>query len=274
MDKKLILVGVESTKEAYRHMSEIMQGLRSAGAPYIKVHSEHAFRFETRYVEVRFIFDPAHQHLEGLRADAIYTYGRVDPDILFPYAKPSTLRVNRVGIVDWIMCFEKECENYIDTDIAMTSRAASARLAELAKTAANALSRAVRRDAPLTIKKVHFSGPVTVVVWSDGTLTKVRCQEGDTLDYEKGLALAIAKRVLGTNKNRSDYYDVFKKYLPEKTPIAKELKSNGVRGLKFTDKKMVVYGDTVGTIAFTSSKEDVEAIEKLIDVYVEGKYNG
>lgn len=65
------------------------------------------------------------------------------------------------------------------------------------------------------IKTVHFSGPVTAVIWEDGTKTLVRCKEGEVPDYEKGFAMAIAKKALGTNKSGSNYYDIFKKYLPK-----------------------------------------------------------
>lgn len=61
----------------------------------------------------------------------------------------------------------------------------------------------------LKIKKVHFSGPVTVVLWEDGTKTTVRCQEGDIFDPEKGLAMAIAKKALG---NTCKWYDEFHKW--------------------------------------------------------------
>ena len=69
------------------------------------------------------------------------------------------------------------------------------------------------------IKKVHFSNGVTVVIFEDGTKSIVRCQEGETFDPEKGLAMAICKKVLGTNKSGSNYYDEFKKWLPKEEPV-------------------------------------------------------
>lgn len=63
---------------------------------------------------------------------------------------------------------------------------------------------------PVKIKVVHFSGPVTTVIWEDGTKSQVRCQEGDTFDPEKGLALAIAKKALG---NKGSWYDDIKKWV-------------------------------------------------------------
>lgn len=61
-----------------------------------------------------------------------------------------------------------------------------------------------------TIKDVIFNDTATIVFWSDGTKTVVKCQEDDIYDPEKGLAMAISKKVLG---NGYDYYNTFKKYL-------------------------------------------------------------
>ena len=67
----------------------------------------------------------------------------------------------------------------------------------------------------MIIKKVIFNDPATIVYWQDGSKTVVKCQEGDTFDPEKGLAMAISKRALGTNKSQSDFNDIFKKWLPK-----------------------------------------------------------
>lgn len=64
------------------------------------------------------------------------------------------------------------------------------------------------------IKKVIFNDPVTVVIWENGTKTIVRA-ENEAFDPEKGLAMAICKKALGTNKSESNYYDIFKKWLPK-----------------------------------------------------------
>ena len=59
------------------------------------------------------------------------------------------------------------------------------------------------------IKDVIFNDPATIVKWSDGTKTVVKA-ENEEFDPEKGLAMAICKRMLG---NKYDYYDIFKKYV-------------------------------------------------------------
>lgn len=53
------------------------------------------------------------------------------------------------------------------------------------------------------IKDVIFVPPATIVYWSDGSKTVVKCSEKDVFDPEKGLAMAIAKRCGG---NKGSYY--------------------------------------------------------------------
>lgn len=62
----------------------------------------------------------------------------------------------------------------------------------------------------LCIKKVIFHGPATIVIWDDNTKTIVKCMDGDEFDPEKGLAMAISKRIFG-----DDFHATFKRYLKE-----------------------------------------------------------
>ena len=62
----------------------------------------------------------------------------------------------------------------------------------------------------LEIKKVIFNCPATIVFWSDGSKTVVKCGENDFYDHEKGLAMCIAKRYLG---NKGNYYNKLRKWL-------------------------------------------------------------
>lgn len=50
---------------------------------------------------------------------------------------------------------------------------------------------------------------VTVALWKDGTKTIIRCQEGDTFDKEKAIALCYMKKVLG---NRGSFNETLKKW--------------------------------------------------------------
>ena len=71
---------------------------------------------------------------------------------------------------------------------------------------------------PEPIKNVIFNDPATIVFWNDGTKTVVKA-ENEEFDPEKGLAMAISKKFLG---NQGNYYETFKKWLPEEES---ELKS-------------------------------------------------
>lgn len=63
-----------------------------------------------------------------------------------------------------------------------------------------------------SIKQVIFNDPATIIYWTDGTRTVVKCQDGDIYDPEKGLAMAISKKALG---NKGNYCEIFKHWLPE-----------------------------------------------------------
>lgn len=66
-----------------------------------------------------------------------------------------------------------------------------------------------------SITNVIFNNPATIVYWSDGTKTVVKCDERDEFDPEKGLAMAICKKHFGGGF----YNDIFKKWIPkEETP--------------------------------------------------------
>lgn len=60
------------------------------------------------------------------------------------------------------------------------------------------------------IKDVIFNDPATIVFWKDGSKTVVKCKGKDTFDPEKGLAMAIVKKVFG---NKGNYYNHIKKWI-------------------------------------------------------------
>lgn len=49
------------------------------------------------------------------------------------------------------------------------------------------------------VEKVIFNKPATIVFWSDGTKTVVKCGENDTYDKEKGFYIACAKKLFGND---------------------------------------------------------------------------
>ena len=59
------------------------------------------------------------------------------------------------------------------------------------------------------IRDVIFSDPATVVFWDDNTKTVVKARGGEKYDKEKGLAMAIIKKITG---NAGNYYNIFKEW--------------------------------------------------------------
>lgn len=47
----------------------------------------------------------------------------------------------------------------------------------------------------ITIKKVIFNGPATIIFWANGDKTVVKCHEGDTYDKRLGFMYACTKRI-------------------------------------------------------------------------------
>ena len=48
--------------------------------------------------------------------------------------------------------------------------------------------------------RVIVNIPATIIFWSDGTKTVVKCQKGEKFDGAKGIAYAICKKAIGNNR--------------------------------------------------------------------------
>ena len=79
-------------------------------------------------------------------------------------------------------------------------------------------SMSMNNNSYVFLIRVIYNDPATIAFWSDGTKTVVKAQPGDIFDPEKGLAMAIVKKVCG---NKGNYYNSFKKWLP-KDPVGNE----------------------------------------------------
>lgn len=110
---------------------------------------------------------------------------------------------------------------YFDTDMAMTREEMMMEAAERYCLNDVAVTEKIFKEEKImrfdsckpTIKKVIFNDPATIVFWTDGTKTIVKCGENDDFDPEKGIAMACMKKLLGTNKTGSNYIDKVKKYI-------------------------------------------------------------
>ena len=50
----------------------------------------------------------------------------------------------------------------------------------------------------ITAEKIYYKGNYTTVVWSDGTVTTVKCGENETFDKYSGFAAAVCKKFFGS----------------------------------------------------------------------------
>lgn len=62
----------------------------------------------------------------------------------------------------------------------------------------------------LSIRRVIFNDPATIVIWADGSKTVVKVHD-EPFDEEKGLAMAILKKLCGKAQLRRE----FKKWIKE-----------------------------------------------------------
>ena len=65
-------------------------------------------------------------------------------------------------------------------------------------------------NSNLKIVKVIFNKPATIIIWNDNSKTIVKCAKDELFDAEKGLAMAICKKILG-----GQFRKTFKKWTPE-----------------------------------------------------------
>ena len=61
----------------------------------------------------------------------------------------------------------------------------------------------------LTIKKIMYKPPATIIFWNDGTKTVAVCEKGDVYNKELGFALCVLKKKYGNKK----VHDMLDKYV-------------------------------------------------------------
>ena len=152
--------------------------------------------------------------------------------INYPQGKPFEVTVfNYEGRpVGKVISTELHCAGAINADVELYSGVSASDLIttpdmirrrevayRLSRAAAYGLFTPVKKEKTLsmTIKKVIFSPPATIIIWDDNTKTIVKAQEDEPYDPEKGMAMCIAKHIYG---DCGSYYNVFSEWLKNYTP--------------------------------------------------------
>lgn len=60
---------------------------------------------------------------------------------------------------------------------------------------------------PFGIDHVIFNGPATIVFWTDGTKTVVKCAKGENDDKKTSILWAYAKKICGTSSHMNKVLD-------------------------------------------------------------------
>lgn len=79
----------------------------------------------------------------------------------------------------------------------------------------------IKNNNKLRIENVIFNGPATIVFWSDKTKIVIKCSsEEERFDEEKGLAMAILKKIWEVSGMEGNYYrQIFKKWIKEEESL-------------------------------------------------------
>ena len=96
----------------------------------------------------------------------------------------------------------------IDIDLTFSSRPTTDKKKETKKPV-DSFETKQSTNRRVKIRDVIFSDPATVVFWDDNTKTVVKTRGGEKYDKEKGLAMAIIKKITG---NTGNYYNIFKEW--------------------------------------------------------------
>ena len=72
------------------------------------------------------------------------------------------------------------------------------------------------------IDRVIAQDSATIILWKDGTKTAVKCKDDEPYDYEKGLAIAVLKKVFGNSVYQNDMKKLMAKYPHVKNPAKKK----------------------------------------------------
>ena len=79
----------------------------------------------------------------------------------------------------------------------------------------------IKDNSKLRIENVIFNDPATIVFWSDKTKTVIKCSsEEERFDEEKGLAMAILRKIWEVSGMDGSYYrQIFKKWIKEEEKL-------------------------------------------------------
>lgn len=124
---------------------------------------------------------------------------------------------------------------------------------------------------PVKPTKILIQGTATIIWWSDGMKTVVKCQKGDKMDPEKGIAMCVMKKFMGTNETHSNYLDFAKdaiaKYEKQQAAEKAKKKAEADKRRRAAAKKKGTAENT--NYKKTTKKHPIETLSDARDAYDE-----
>lgn len=121
---------------------------------------------------------------------------------------------------------------------------------------------------PVKPTKILVQGTATIIWWSDGTKTVVKCQKGDKMDPEKGIAMCVMKKFMGTNETHSNYLDFAKDAIAE---YEKQQAAEKAKKREEADKRRRAAAKKKGTAGNANYKRGTKAKAEAKDAEPESK---
>ena len=115
---------------------------------------------------------------------------------------------NIFDLIDYLEPYPTNTFKPIDIDITLSPYPTIGKKKEVKKPV-DSFETKQSTNRRVNIIDVIFSDPATFVFWNYNTKTVVKTQCGEKYDKEKGLAMAIIKKITG---NTGNYYDIFKEW--------------------------------------------------------------
>lgn len=130
----------------------------------------------------------------------------------------------------------------------------------------------------LTIKKIMYKPPATIVFWNDGTKTVSVCEKGDTYNKELGFALCVLKKKYGNktvHQMLEQYVHMANEYNEKDKAIVWENKpkEKGFRKPNVVKKRVRLHGKPDKYIELTLEPIENEFAYNFLEDFFNDFYN-
>lgn len=130
----------------------------------------------------------------------------------------------------------------------------------------------------LTIKKIMYKPPATIVFWNDGTKTVSVCEKGDTYNKELGFALCVLKKKYGNktvHEMLEKYVHMANEYSEKDNSLVWENKpkEKGFRKPNVVKKRVRLHGKPDKYIELTVEPIENESTYNLLEDFFNDFYN-